>query len=192
MVTFFVNWLLSSSGGSNRCLKKNSNQCTVKSRFIKWIGVLIICLEPAFDVILSNGLTVLIFLSEELLFESFSLKSRTKIKLGWNLLILLRWKFKSKQNLSSSSSFWLGNRHKQVKNYFIFPIVISVTKHWWRFGTVFPPIGVPGTYFNFKTARCGAYWRAVLKRVRRLFQIERNYSLELSKHCDVLFENNKK
>ena len=32
----------------------------------------------------------------------------------------------------------------------------------------------------------------MLKRVRRLFQIERNYSLELSKHCDVLFENNKK
>ena len=50
----------------------------------------------------------------------------------------------------------------------------------------------PLRLFNFETLRCDAYWRAALQRGRRLFQRKRNYSHQLSKLCNFLFENNKK
>ena len=46
--------------------------------------------------------------------------------------------------------------------------------------------------FNFNVLRCGAYWRAALKRGRRLFPSKRNYLNEISKVCNFLYPNNNK
>ena len=43
--------------------------------FVKWVGLLIIWLEPAVDMIFSNTIPVLMFLSVEHHFQYFALKS---------------------------------------------------------------------------------------------------------------------
>ena len=73
------------------------------------------------------------FLSVEHHFECFALKSPKRTEHdSWNLLILLRRKVRSEQNVSSSSSFWLGDLYKQVKKHFSLSTVISATIHSWR------------------------------------------------------------
>ena len=63
-----------------------------------------------------------------------------------------------------------------------------------RTPTVFPVISAPPkkNLFNYKALRCGVYWRAVLKREGGLSERKTNYSLEMSKLCNFLFENSKK
>ena len=66
-------------------------------------------------------------------FECFALKSPKRSEHGgWNLLILLRGKVRSEQNISSSSSFWLGELYKQVQKHLSLSTVISATIHSWR------------------------------------------------------------
>ena len=47
----------------------------------------------------------------------------------------------------------------------------------------------PRRLFNSETLRCGAYWRAALKRGWRLFQCKINYSHEISRLCNFFFPN---
>ena len=48
----------------------------------------------------------------------------------------------------------------------------------------------PRWLFNFVALRCGAYWRAALRKGNRLFQSEKIYSCEISKICHFLHQNN--
>ena len=51
---------------------------------------------------------------------------------------------------------------------------------------------LPRRLFNFEALKCGAYWETALNRGRHLFQRKRNYSREVSKLCNFLFEYNEK
>ena len=71
--------------------------------FVKLLGLWIICLWSAVDVIRFNVTLAVLFLSVEHHFGSFAMKSATRIEHhGWKLLILLRRKLKSERTFSRS------------------------------------------------------------------------------------------
>ena len=87
-------------------------------------------MQLAIDVMFSNAIPVLLFFVSRTPFWMFCNASVEHD--GWNLLILLRRKFRSEKNVSSSSSFWPGDLYKQFKKHLSLSNVISATICSWR------------------------------------------------------------
>ena len=105
----------------------------VEELFVKWVGLSIIWLKPAVDVIVSSSFPILSLVSKKYHFQHFPLKSPVIIEIvGWRLLMLFRRMSRESQKDQNCSPFWLGDLYKYASKHRSFFTVISVTKHSFR------------------------------------------------------------
>ena len=106
--------------------------------------------------------------------------------------LLPHWPKISRPYLVSVPNYWTWTKSTPQKNWFFWsnPYKIDIMMTSVIHMLELPNLGHMTT--SWIGLRCIAYWRAVLKRGRDLFQRKRNYSHKTPKLCNFLFQNNKK